>query len=323
MVPIKGSSRQHEQVDKVMEEYKDIFSLPTRVPSHFQVKRLIDLTLERTFTQLADIPPLYSRKWINQAADLGVATKRAHSANFLTLWEPDCTCTEEGWDLEALYWLLGTKQNHCQEQVSNPTDWWTSVPTQGGQVFQQYWSKVWLSQGSNTTHRCMEDCLQIQGRNFWMVGYSFRVDKCLYYFYEANGLHLMDLHRLIHGFLFGWHPHLQRELGRTLATHLTSPSYLEKCIFGMSQVQYLGYIIDEHGVHLDSAKIHVIQDWSSLITLTELRNFLGLPIFYQRFVLGFSHFTWPLSQITKGGVKVMFFWSESQHKVFVDLKHCL
>jgi hypothetical protein len=40
-------------------------------------------------------------------------------------------------------------------------------------------------------------------------------------------------------------------------------------------------------------------------------------------MLGFSHITWPLSQVTKGGAKEKFFWSESQQKVFEDLKHCL
>jgi hypothetical protein len=57
--------------------------------------------------------------------------------------------------------------------------------------------------------------------------------------------------------------------------------------------------------------------------LTELRSFLGLANFYRRFVLGFSHITWPLSQVTKGGAKEKFFWSESQQKAFVETKHRL
>ena len=40
-------------------------------------------------------------------------------------------------------------------------------------------------------------------------------------------------------------------------------------------------------------------------------------------MLGFSHITWPLSQVTKGGAKEKLCWLESQHKVFVELKHCL
>ena len=55
----------------------------------------------------------------------------------------------------------------------------------------------------------------------------------------------------------------------------------------------------------------------------ELRSFLGLANFYRRFVLGFSHITWPLSQVTKGGVRAKLFWSEPQQKVFTELKNRL
>ena len=50
---------------------------------------------------------------------------------------------------------------------------------------------------------------------------------------------------------------------------------------------------------------------------------MGLANFYRRFVLGFSHITWPLSQVTKAGAKEKLFWSESQHKAFIELKHRL
>jgi hypothetical protein len=39
-------SFQQKQVDGIMEEYKDIFSSPIGVPTHFQVKNPIDLTLD-------------------------------------------------------------------------------------------------------------------------------------------------------------------------------------------------------------------------------------------------------------------------------------
>ena len=45
MASRQGSSTQQQQMDKVMEEYKDIFASPTRVPLHCQVKHSIDLTL--------------------------------------------------------------------------------------------------------------------------------------------------------------------------------------------------------------------------------------------------------------------------------------
>jgi hypothetical protein len=93
-----------------------------------------------------------------------------------------------------------------------------------------------------------------------------------------------------------WEEHM-RHIQHVLSTLLQHKLYvnLEKCFFGMNMVQYLGYIIDDHGVHLDPTKIQVICDWSSLTTLTELRSFLGLDNFYQRFMLGFLSIAWALS----------------------------
>lgn len=39
--------------------------------------------------------------------------------------------------------------------------------------------------------------------------------------------------------------------------------------------------------------------------------------------MGFSYITWPLSQVTKGGAKAKFFWSETQQKAVSDLKNRL
>ena len=74
---------------------------------------------------------------------------------------------------------------------------------------------------------------------------------------------------------------------------------------------------------MDPTKIQVIQDLPTPTTLTNLHSFLGLANFYYRFMLGFSHITWPLSQVNKGGVREKLFWSKSQQKAFVELKHCL
>jgi hypothetical protein len=50
---------------------------------------------------------------------------------------------------------------------------------------------------------------------------------------------------------------------------------------------------------------------------------LGLANFYRKFVLGFSHIAWALSQITKGGGKEKFVWGCSQQQTFNDLKQRL
>ena len=76
-------------------------------------------------------------------------------------------------------------------------------------------------------------------------------------------------------------------------------------------------------MHVDPTKIQVIRDWPAPTTLTEHCSFLGLANFYHRFVLGFSHIVWALSQVTKGGGKAKFVWTKSQQKAFEELKHLL
>jgi hypothetical protein len=46
MASTQSLSLQKKKVDEIMEEYIDIFSSPTEVPKHCQVKNLIDLTLD-------------------------------------------------------------------------------------------------------------------------------------------------------------------------------------------------------------------------------------------------------------------------------------
>jgi hypothetical protein len=121
-----------------------------------------------------------------------------------------------------------------------------------------------------------------------------------------------------------WVEHLQhiQQVLHTLRQHKLYAN-LEKCSFGMDRFHYLGYIIDQHGVHVDPANIQVIHDWPAPTTLIELRSFLGLANFYRRFLLGFSHIAWALSQITKGGGKEKFAWGWSQKQEFGDLKQRL
>jgi hypothetical protein len=114
-------------------------------------------------------------------------------------------------------------------------------------------------------------------------------------------------------FIRTWEEHM-RHIQQVLSTLRQHKLYanMVKYSFGMNRVQYLGYIVDEHGVHFAPANIQVIRDWPTLTTLNELRSFLGLSNFYRRFVLGFSHIAWALSQVTKGGGRETFVWGKDQ-----------
>jgi hypothetical protein len=110
-----------------------------------------------------------------------------------------------------------------------------------------------------------------------------------------------------------WEEHM-RHIQQVLSTLRQHKLYanLEKCSFGMNKVQYLGYIVDEHGVHVDPNNIQVIYDWPAPTTLTDLQRFLGLSNFYRWFMLGFSHIAWVLNQVTKGGGRVKFVWGKEK-----------
>nr|GEW63928.1 reverse transcriptase domain-containing protein [Tanacetum cinerariifolium] len=57
-----------------------------------------------------------------------------------------------------------------------------------------------------------------------------------------------------------------------------------KCDFWISIVQLLRHVNDNQGIHVDPAKIKVVNNWTSPTTPTEVRQFLGLPSYYRRFI---------------------------------------
>ncbi|GJW81258.1 putative reverse transcriptase domain-containing protein, partial [Tanacetum coccineum] len=93
------------------------------------------------------------------------------------------------------------------------------------------------------------------------------------------------------------------------------------CEFWIPKVQFLIYVIDNKGIHVDPAKIDAIKVWVTPITPTEIRQFLGLAGYYQRFIEGFSKITKPLTKLTQKNQK--FDWEEKKESVFQLLKHKL
>ena len=84
----------------------------------------------------------------------------------------------------------------------------------------------------------------------------------------------------------------------------------------MTNIKYLGYVIDSTCIHVDPKKVHILKDWPIPLNIHELRSFLGLANFYRRFILGFNHIAWPLNQLMKGKGKTVFKWTPTQQKYF-------
>ncbi|GKC78138.1 putative reverse transcriptase domain-containing protein, partial [Tanacetum coccineum] len=86
-----------------------------------------------------------------------------------------------------------------------------------------------------------------------------------------------------------------------------------KCDFWLDLVQFLGYVIDRSGVHVDPAKIEAIKSWAAPTTPTEVRQFLGLAGYYRRFIEGFSLISKPLTKLTQKNKKYK--WGSEEEEV--------
>jgi len=96
---------------------------------------------------------------------------------------------------------------------------------------------------------------------------------------------------------------------------------MEKCIFGMDHVIFLGFKINQHGVHVDQEKVTAIKEWPTPKNVSEVRSFHRLASFYRRFVPNFSTIAAPLNELVKKGVD--FKWGIDQTKAFETLKEKL
>ncbi|GBG76584.1 hypothetical protein CBR_g22464 [Chara braunii] len=69
----------------------------------------------------------------------------------------------------------------------------------------------------------------------------------------------------------------------------------DKCEFVRQELEYLGHFVTPEGISPLSDKIQAIQEWSEPRNITDVRSFLGLVGYYQRFIKGYSkivaHFT--------------------------------
>lgn len=59
---------------------------------------------------------------------------------------------------------------------------------------------------------------------------------------------------------------------------------IEKCVFGQSDVQFLGYTIDKHGTRPLDSKVQSIRNFPQPSNNSQLKRFLGMLNYYRRFL---------------------------------------
>lgn len=93
-----------------------------------------------------------------------------------------------------------------------------------------------------------------------------------------------------------------------------------KCLFGQSQIDYLGQVVTNGTVGPDPSKVQAILDWPTPKTLKALRGFLGLSGYYRKFIKGYASIAHPLTNLLK---KYSFKWNEDAQKAFDLLKQAM
>src|SRR5207253_2961929 len=96
---------------------------------------------------------------------------------------------------------------------------------------------------------------------------------------------------------------------------------LNKCQFWLKEVSFLGHILSEKGVAVDSSKVQEILEWKSPTSVTEIRSFLGLAGYYRRFIQDFSKITKPMKKLLQKEAK--FNWTSNYEAAFQQLKTLL
>ena len=91
-----------------------------------------------------------------------------------------------------------------------------------------------------------------------------------------------------------------------------------KCRFVQKEVVYLGYRIDEHGVHPTEEHLEAIRSMPTPTNAKELRSFLGMINYYSRFIANLQPICAPLHALTKHSVN--WTWSKESDKIFQHLK---
>ena len=96
---------------------------------------------------------------------------------------------------------------------------------------------------------------------------------------------------------------------------------LEKSVFHVKTVDFLGYVVVTDGVTMNEKKVETIKAWKQPTSVREVQIFIGFANFYRRFIKNFSDICTPIMNLTKGD-RTKFVWGKDQQEAFEYLKRC-
>jgi hypothetical protein len=97
-----------------------------------------------------------------------------------------------------------------------------------------------------------------------------------------------------------WSSHLQhvRMILQRLQEHGLTVKR-SKCSFDATSVQYLGHVISDQGVAMDTDKVEAVRAWPLPRTVRAVMGFLGLTGYYRKFIRSYGDIATPLTKLLK------------------------
>ena len=115
--------------------------------------------------------------------------------------------------------------------------------------------------------------------------------------------------------------HLEAVLGALRRAGLTANA--KKCRMGLNETDYLGFTIGRGCVRPQQGKVEKIKNWPQPATQKQLKSYLGLIAYYQKFVKNFATVAGPLYEMTRQIHPKRLTWTNETNAAFERLKSAL
>lgn len=98
----------------------------------------------------------------------------------------------------------------------------------------------------------------------------------------------------------------------------------DKCVFCRPSLKFLGFVVDDKGLRTDPEKVSAILDYPIPTNSTEVRRFLGLVMYYRRFLKDFSTICSPITDLLRNRKKGQpITWTPDADRAFAEVKRIL
>uniref|UniRef100_A0A5S6QYE8 RNA-directed DNA polymerase n=1 Tax=Trichuris muris TaxID=70415 RepID=A0A5S6QYE8_TRIMR len=99
---------------------------------------------------------------------------------------------------------------------------------------------------------------------------------------------------------------------------------VQKCVFGATELDFLGHRVNEHGIQPLPQKVDVLLRFPRPTSVSKLRRFLGLINFYHRFIPHCASICKPLYELSNGSRRNgTVNWNSTEIQAFHEVKQAL